>query len=73
VGHLQRFGPPGQERSAGKPVTAGMYGGEGIIKGETPVRQHREERKGGSRSLGPAVGTIPAKDDKESGEGVEGQ
>jgi hypothetical protein len=73
VRYLQRFGPSRQERSPSKPVTAGMRSGKGIVEGETPIRQNREEGKGLLRSVGPAVGTIPAKDEKERGEGVEGQ
>lgn len=50
-----------------------MHSGKGIVEGETPIRQHRKEGERLLRCLGPAMGPVPAKDEKEGSEGVEGQ
>jgi hypothetical protein len=47
-----------------------MHSSKGIIEGEAPIRQHRKEGERLLRRLGPAMGTVPAEDEKEGGEGV---
>lgn len=73
VSGLEQTRPAGQPGLPRAGIFPGMQTTDKKIKGDSPERQIGEIREGAARFLGVTVRSIPAEDEKDGDEGVDGE
>ena len=73
MGNLEGLGPAIEPGGGREPVAQRVKSTEGIVEGKPPVGQVSKVREAVANLVGLSMGTVPAKDEENGGEGVEGE